>query len=669
MDQYLSDSFHSACELLENGLYQKNIHHVEQSALFFLKWKDSIPEASAKLLRALTSLCILNPQKALDYMSKAIEIAPEDPIVLNNIAYILHKDLGYHERSFEFYQNCLKTDPKFETAYMGMLDVIHSLRLYHLEKNYIEKGLKNCPDSIELKNSQGLQALYDFKIKDHITFSRACFQDAISKNPETKLLNKLHLNLGHLENVVGNTSKGIQSYIDAISAHKESPLPYGNILLNLHYLTRQDWFSQSPVISNLCSLFNITIQKQDSVKTIVEKFHDSVAKTLYKCSKEPVQPSVPTQIEQWCTNVVRNDIDPSIKLHIGFIGADFYGHAVSLFTTGFMKCLWQRPDIHISIWSNTVYDTVIQKELACHEYHCIKDSNTEKVVSMMKSSKVDVLVDLSGHTSGNRLDIVSQCPAVLHLSMVGYPNTTGIPFVKRISDKYCDPTPDPNVVCFDRIFLCYSPTVEYTSLIPKQHKKSGMMTLGCFGKLPKINSELIQIWKRVLHKYKHARLILKSKFFADSNVLADWKSRFSPMTHRVIFMNGTESSLDHMNLFKTLDIHLDTYPYSGTTITTESLFMNVPVVTFHKRNDPHVSKVSGSILTTLGLSECIAHTPEEYVNNIKHIYNNAARLQVRDRMLKSKFMNPQDYSDTFVGSIADTFRSGSFMNSNVVPST
>ncbi|KAJ3348143.1 hypothetical protein GGF32_006388 [Allomyces javanicus] len=581
-----------------------------------------------KSIRGLTALCTLDPSRALSYLDTAFRLRQDDPVVLNNIAFVLHKDHGLYERAIDFYQNCLAVDPTFETAYLGILDVLHTLRLHRLESVYIHRGLTYCPDSPELLNVYGLHVMYGSD-ENRITQARTAFSSALATAPRS-LNSKVYLNLGHLENVLGNVHQGIDHYLDAIECDPGNKLAFSNVLLNAHYLTQDGW-------GRLTTSFGI---RRARTRSMLDALHTKVADQVFKPGDLP---AVPADARSWASG-------GQSVLQVGFIGADFVAHAVSFFLDGFLKGLHGRPDVHISVFSNAMYDKASQDKIVCDAYHCIKDKSADHVATLIREARVHVLIDLSGHTSGHRLDVLALAPAPVMVTMIGYPNGTGQHNVLRVSDTYCDDN-DARVLRLDRVFLCYSPPSSFAALVPKVHAGRGRI-LGCFGKLPKINSNLISLWARVLRTYPETRLVLKSRFFTDKTTLNAWRSRFKDVLDRVSFLPAAASQLDHMDLFRTIDVHLDTYPYSGTTITSESLYMNVPVLTYHRADDPHVSKVSGSILTALGLGqECIARSPDEYVDKVRYLLDNGETLHVRERMFKSPFVDVGDYTDSVLDAL------------------
>ena len=279
----------------------------------------------------------------------------------------------------------------------------------------------------------------------------------------------------------------------------------------------------------------------------------------------------------------------------------------------------------------------------------------QDVRTVIQADNIDILIDLSGHTLGNRLDVfaLDPAPAPVMLTYIGYPNNTGIPSMRRISDKYTERynKHKDNIICMNRPFLCFTPSAEMnlTDDDVKVHNDVAQqhITFGCFCKLPKITNNVIQAWKEILTLVPNSRFVLKSRYFEDETIKALWKMKFGALSNRVVLLKGPASSEMHMKMYKILDIHLDTFPYSGTTITSEALYMNVPVVTMAPKTEGslHVSRVSGSFLDACGLSkECVADTPFNYIQKAVALAKTPlGDLNVRKRFKESPLMDYKNY--------------------------
>jgi protein O-GlcNAc transferase len=621
LDRRDANSLKAALEMMENR-FQNGVS------------KRNEDEVKSLLLRIYTGLCLVDPDNSIKYLNNAKKVDPLDPAVHNNFGYVYHKKYNAFDKAVASYEECLRIDPKFETAYLGLFDLMDTLRLHRIKEEYIARALSFLPDSVEILNVRGLHLVHHSKENNAPTMAIQVFQGALRKNGTQEELAKVHLNYGHVQSVIGNASEAILSYIKAIESNPKCPLAYSNILLNLHYITSP---LDKSVKALMKSIGRTRIPK--NVKDVIETVTKVFAQSIYG-------EGILTPIES------EHKMFDKTTLNVGFIGADFHGHAVACFMDAVLKGLVNYGGFRVYIYCNAVYDAGVISQIPCQEYRCVKDVPADQVTQRIKSDNIDILIDLAGHTSGNRLDVIMQKPVEKILSYCGYPNDLYMPFVKRITDSYSDKCTTTPYLDLGRVFLTYTPHPVYEKLEYKSYdnfKPSEIVTLGCFAKLPKINSMVIGVWCQILHQYNNVRLVLKSKYFKDKDIKQSWQQKFGKYSKRVQFLLGTESSDDHMKLFKVLDIHLDTFPYSGTTITTESLYMNVPVLTLAEECAPHVSRVSASILTSMGLENVlVAKTKDEYVRKVGQVIKVLKTLNVREKMLKSEFMDHEGHTKAMV---------------------
>lgn len=612
--------FENAVSQLESGISSKNINSIRGALYSFetLYEKPSMTSSQREMLsisivRAYTAMCLYDQENGLYYMKKAMKYR-EDASIHNNIAYILHTRHGIMFESLNHYMMGLVMDSTFDKIYSGAMAVADSLSLPYLRLALAKKSTECVKDNAELLNGLGLAQL-SVPTKDYVVKARSSFDRGLVLADSEEMRAKIYLNLGHLYSVIGDTKESVQMYLKCIDTHDHSVMAYSNLLLNLHY--------------------NIKLPKQFKGLLKLEDVHYDLMKKAF-----------PEKIDdnQWKYLKIRKQ--PERQFKVGIITADLIGHAVSCF----IQFLLQQNEYHLVLYSNTILNPVQVETLKPHLYRCIHEKPADIVINTMIEDKCTHIIDLSGHTSGNRMDIMALLSRYLFdyfklFSYCGYPNNIGFKHVKRITDTLSEPEDinKENVLLVDRFFLCYTPHPVYFKLAPKVHSKNpSMITLGSFCKLSKINQYMIDLWCRVLKRYPMVRIVLKHKTFTDDTMRTKWKNKFGSYSNRVQFLNSTESSDQHMELYRVLDLHLDTYPYSATTIAHECLFMNVPILTLCKQNDKHVSRVSASVLKHIGLDECVTQSEEEYVERVGQLIPRLHEMNVRQKLLDSKLTDKED---------------------------
>ncbi|KAG2683013.1 hypothetical protein I3760_10G012100 [Carya illinoinensis] len=344
--------------------------------------------------------------------------------------------------------------------------------------------------------------------------------------------------------------------------------------------------------------------------------------------------------------------DPERPLVIGYVSPDFFTHSVSYFI--------EAPLVHHDNenFKLVVYSAVVKADAKTIKFKekVIKKGgiwrdvygiDEKKVASMVREDKVDILVELTGHTANNKLGMMACRPAPVQVTWIGYPNTTGLPTIDyRITDSLVDP-PDTEqkhveeLVRLPECFLCYTPSPEAGPVPTTPALSNGFITFGSFNNLAKITPKVLQVWARILCSVPNSRLVVKCKPFCCDSV----RKRFlltleqlglEPL--RVDLLPLILLNHDHMQAYSLMDISLDTFPYAGTTTTCESLYMGVPCITM--AGSVHAHNVGVSLLGKVGLGHLIAKNEDEYVQLALQLASDITalsnlRMSLRGLMSKS----------------------------------
>lgn len=277
---------------------------------------------------------------------------------------------------------------------------------------------------------------------------------------------------------------------------------------------------------------------------------------------------------------------------------------------------------------------------------------------LVLEDEIDILVDLAGHTGGNRLDVFAHKPAPLQITCVGYPNTTGLPQMDyRITDEYADPVTTTQRFSEKLIriaggsFLCYTPGLNPEIAATPPVARNQYVTFGSFNNAAKMNDRVFELWAKVLLAVPGSRLILKCKAFASEEVKEDLLERLDRLgltPDRVLLLSHKGEVLDHLLLYNSIDIALDTFPYAGTTTTVEALYMGVPVVTL--KGDNHAHNVGLSLLHSIGplVSDLIATDDDAFVAKAVALSQDPGRIahihaNLRPTLLASRLCDRDEY--------------------------
>jgi len=182
--------------------------------------------------------------------------------------------------------------------------------------------------------------------------------------------------------------------------------------------------------------------------------------------------------------------------------------------------------------------------------------------------------------------------------------------------------------------------VESPSVSKLPSLETGRVTFGSFNTGLKINDKVIDLWSRIILSVPQSRLILKGKHFRDKEIVSEWQRIFAQKgisANAIELVGYVNSPYEHMKLYNSIDIALDTFPYNGTTTTCEALWMGAPVITL--TGGHHASRVGTSILNNVGLTEWICETQEEYLKKAVGLAENLNKLSAIRGSLRQMFLS------------------------------
>ncbi len=361
--------------------------------------------------------------------------------------------------------------------------------------------------------------------------------------------------------------------------------------------------------------------------------------------------------------------DPERRLTVGFLSPDLVGHSVAYFIRPLLEhldeaafrvvCYSSRPD--------KVGET--ESPPRCAVFRKIYLLSDEDLVRVIRQDGVDILIELSGHTGGQRLAVLHARAAPIQATYLGYCNTTGVVGVDfRIVDSRTDPGPEADALATERLirldpcFLCYKPPADAPGVGPLPSAEGAPITFGSFNALSKLNDEVIRVWSRVLQSVPGSRLLLKAGALGEEDVRADIASRFGAAgvePERLQLVAWAPEVGTHLAMYGRVDIGLDPFPYNGTTTTADALWMGVPVVTLVGR--VHSARVGYSMLSLVGLPELCASSPDELVRIAVALAGDRSRLAglrrtMRERLSGSPLCDGPGMGRRFGGALRSIWR-------------
>lgn len=325
---------------------------------------------------------------------------------------------------------------------------------------------------------------------------------------------------------------------------------------------------------------------------------------------------------------------PERRLRVGYVSADFRRHSVAFFLEPLLEQR-DRTQLEVYAYSNVRApdEVTIALQGLVDVWRDLRLLDDDEAAALIRADEIDVLIDLAGHTNGNRLAVFARKPAPVQLTYLGYPNTTGLSSVDyRITDAESDPPGSTESLHTERLlrldtgFLCYGPPAAAPEVSAPPSTTGRPPTFGSFNALNKLSDETLALWARLLRETPEARLLLKHSFLGQP----ESKARFEALLQahglpleRVELLGHVPALSGHLSAYGAVDVALDSFPYHGTTTTCEALYMGVPVVSL--AGDTHVSRVGVSLLKRAGLSDLVATDHDAYVRIAQALLRDEAR--------------------------------------------
>ena len=346
------------------------------------------------------------------------------------------------------------------------------------------------------------------------------------------------------------------------------------------------------------------------------------------------------------------------KIRLGFLSSDIIqGHSITYFLKTILSNYDKDKFEIILLLSNPKEDQLTEnfKHLVDKTINISKLNNID-ALNQVRKLKLDIIIDLMGYTSTQRLELFKNRMAKNQIIWMGYCNTTGLKNMDYIIS-------DPNLIHSDEEKY-YSENVIYLPKIWNSHCgydfereenpppfiKNKYFTFGSFNNFDKINPVVVFTWSKILKKINNSQLVLKtsSKRFAIKRLKGLFQKE--GVLESVKFIDRAEKFKDHLDNYNLIDIALDTFPYNGVTTSFEAIWKGVPVITMAGYN--FNSRCGESINKNLNMEQLIAKNEDDYIQKVVNLTNNIDDyINIRNSIfidaIKSPLFNTEDYSKSF----------------------
>ena len=336
-------------------------------------------------------------------------------------------------------------------------------------------------------------------------------------------------------------------------------------------------------------------------------------------------------------NLVELNKKKNSKIRIGFLSSEILKkHSITYFLETIFKN-YNKDKFEIYLYLDNPIEDTNTNEFKSLAKKSINVSNLEDIeaFNLIRGDSIDIMFDITGVTSFNRVSLFKNRLAPKQISWLGYCNTSGLDNMDYlIADKNLIYEDEKNsysekIIYLPNIWNCHSGLNSVRSPSVPPFLKEKNITFGSFNNFNKINDRVINVWSQILLKVKNSKLILKSSLKIDKSFLKKEFEKYG-VTDSIIFLEKRKLE-SHYNLYKKIDIALDTFPYNGVTTTFEALSMGVPVITMMGYN--FNSRCGESIIKNLGIENLIANNEDDYILKAqKMAKDNEKLLELRKKI-------------------------------------
>lgn len=616
-------------------------------------------------------------EEALICYQKALDLKPEFPDALLNQGNTL-QDLKRFEEAITSYEKAITYKPDYAELYYSIGNASQELKRYGIALACYEKVIRLKPHFIDghlnrgvvlqkLKRFEEALATYDEVLRLHPNYAKALtnrgvvlkdlkrFDEALASYDQAIKIEpchiKAHSNRGLLLIQMKRFDDALEAYKTVIPLDPNDAQAYYDCGAVLH---EQGKFKEA--ISFYRKALSIDPNHEPARNNILfVQSYTGISKPLdylYEAKSWELGRLTNEQRINAKKRSFSNQSSNNRRLKIGYVSGDFNYHAVSYFTEAVFRAHNSSRVEVFAYYTNPFQDNITEKLKSLTE-HWIQadDIPYHALLDRIKADGIDVLIDLSGFTAFNRMEVFAQRAAPVQAHYLGFTGSTGLTEMDYwigdpiLTPSHIQPYFSEQLWQLPRVWVSYkgdmqAPVTQWTPA------SDGSICIGGFNDLGKLTDATVELWAKTLHALPQAYLLLKTKKLGDignrQRVMERFESHgIAPERIELQDPSATPNWYDHLSYYDRLDICLDPYGAAGGgTTTCDALWMGAPIITLVKEDSPMASRMTASMLHAIGHPEWIAHSEAEYVDKVVELARNVEhrknlRFTQRQKMAQS----------------------------------
>lgn len=673
-------------EMLQTGLQHHQAGQLQQAEQIYRQVLNANPnEPDANYLLGMLFNQAGDNDAAVDYVTRSIKARPKFPPAHNNLGTI-YEEMDRMEDAAASFRRAVRLDPNMAEAHNNLGNALKALNDFDGAVQSFRKAIKIHPDMAEAYNNLGLA----YAGLGQLDAAMTAFDTAIDLAPDVA---EPYVGLGHAQHVLGYLDDAIASaeraierradYVDAYIVLGAALYADGNLGAAVDALQKavaldpqsaQATAELFKASSYACDWTHLAALSQ----AIDRQNADGLARgsgvgeqPLFNVTRvaDPVQNDAIARYWSGLHNAGakrrRGKASADGRITIGYLSSDFGDHAVGHLTRGLFE-LHNRDRFTVrayAAYGEDSSDNIEKVKRDADSFTNLLALSHVDAASQIRRDKVDILVDLNGHTHGNRLQICALGPAPLVVTWLGFPGTTGADYIDYVlTDRTVSPADHAAHYSEAIAYLpdCYQmngladPDTGRTITRADVGLPDDAVVFCSFVGAQKIEPLVFESWMRILDATPGSILWLyESNEDVAANLTREAAARRID-ADRLRF-GGKLPRNDHLQRLRCADIVLDTWTYGGHTTTSDALRADLPVVA--RMGTHFASRVSSSILQAIGLDELVTGSADEYeALAIKLAQDADAVRNLKSRIATARETAPLFDARRFVSGLEDACR-------------
>ncbi|MDA9822263.1 tetratricopeptide repeat protein [Paracoccaceae bacterium] len=538
---------------------------------------------------------------ALRSYKNALKIQPKNAEIFFNIGNTFKK-LGEFDEALDCYRKALTIKSDHADVHLNMGIILENKHNFDGAVESYDKAIKINPEYAEACSNMGTA----YNKKGDFDAAIRSFQQAIKINPNYA---PAYHNMGKVHEIKGELEDAIKYYNQAIKVKPN----YVMAISDLSYMIN----------------FNGLLDSQERFSLVCKHMHGLEA---------------PLALKKYHFENLR---DPDKNLHVGFVSGDFRTHPIAAYCVQLFALLSKFPKLVLHAYYN--YDTedalTIEIKKYFSKWTTVTFISDQILAQKIVADEIDILIDLSNHTAGNRLGTFAIKPAPIQVTSLGLPYTTGL----KAMDYYFGAASEGwEKNYFTECFLemptttAYHPLFDPPDLNDLPALKNGYLTYGSCNTVSRINRDCINLWSKLIRETPNSRFVFagQTNEFLE-NKFKQWLTEENVDLSRIDFLSR-KSTNEYMSIYHQIDIHLTLRPLAGMTTIADALYMGVPSLGLSSIED----EAGAEILNSLGLEDFFLKNEEDFIYKGLSISEDLTslaniRANLRNNFKRSLFCNPK----------------------------